>query len=105
MQFVQYEDFEEIGIRELASAVLGEVPDQFVEYMVMVKDLNGAGKDLYKGKKTYHELMTGAKKTEQLEACQLVKSKTTVGSGNPLSMGRKAKTLLESDDEELDGAG
>ena len=27
VQFVQYEDFEEIGIRELASAVLGEVPD------------------------------------------------------------------------------
>ena len=73
--------------------------------MVMVKDLNGAGKDLYRGKKTYHELMKGAKKSEQLEAWQLVKSKTTIGSGNPLSMGRKAKTLLESDDEELDGAG
>ena len=64
MQFVQYEDFEEIGIRELASAVLGEVPDQFVEYMVMLKDINGAGKDLYKGKKSYHELVSGSKKAE-----------------------------------------
>ena len=69
----------------------------------MLKDINGAGKDLYKGKKSYHELVSGSKKSEQIEAWQLVKSKTTVGSGNPLS--KKPKTLLESDDEELDGAG
>ena len=48
----------------------------------MVKDLNNAGKDLYKGKKSYHELVSGAKKTEKLEAWQYVKSKTMIGSNN-----------------------
>lgn len=35
VQLVKYEDFKELGMRELALQVLGEVPDQFVDYMVM----------------------------------------------------------------------
>ena len=36
VQFVQYPDFEELGMRELALEVLGEVPDQFVDYQTMM---------------------------------------------------------------------
>lgn len=36
VQFVQYTDFEELGMRELALEVLGEVPDQFVDYQTMM---------------------------------------------------------------------
>lgn len=32
---VQYQDFKDLGQRELALEVLGELPDQFVDYMVM----------------------------------------------------------------------
>jgi hypothetical protein len=32
VQFVKYTDFKELGIRELMLAVLGEVPDQFVDF-------------------------------------------------------------------------
>ena len=35
VQLVQYQSFAELGQRELASEVLGELPDQFVDYMVM----------------------------------------------------------------------
>ena len=35
VQLVQYQSFAELGERELASEVLGELPDQFVDYMVM----------------------------------------------------------------------
>lgn len=35
MQLVKYDDFKELGMRELALQVLGEVPDQFVDYMIM----------------------------------------------------------------------
>ena len=35
MQLVQYGDFKDLGQRELALEVLGELPDQFVDYMVM----------------------------------------------------------------------
>lgn len=39
VQFVKYADFKELGMRELALEVLGEVPDQFVDYQVMTKEL------------------------------------------------------------------
>ena len=52
----------------MAAAVLGEVPDQFVDYMVMKDSINTVGKGLYKGKKSIHEIMAGAKKAEKLEA-------------------------------------
>ena len=35
IQLVQYDDFKNLGQRELALEVLGELPDQFVDYMVM----------------------------------------------------------------------
>lgn len=35
VQLVQYGDFADLGQRELALEVLGELPDQFVDYMVM----------------------------------------------------------------------
>ena len=35
VQLVKYNDFKNLGMRELALEVLGEVPDQFVDYMVM----------------------------------------------------------------------
>jgi copine 5/8/9 len=35
LQLVKYNDFKDLGMRELALEVLGEVPDQFVDYMVM----------------------------------------------------------------------
>jgi len=35
VQLVKYNDFKELGMRELALEVLGEVPDQFVDYNVM----------------------------------------------------------------------
>ena len=35
VQLVQYNHFKDLGMRELAIEVLGEVPDQFVDYMVM----------------------------------------------------------------------
>ena len=35
VQLVQYGDFKDLGERELALEVLGELPDQFVDYMVM----------------------------------------------------------------------
>ena len=37
VQLVKYNDFKDLGMRELALEVLGEVPDQFVDYMVMMK--------------------------------------------------------------------
>lgn len=36
VQLVKYSDFKDLGMRELALEVLGEVPDQFVDYMTMV---------------------------------------------------------------------
>ncbi len=36
VQLVKYKDFAELGMRELALEVLGEVPDQFVDYMTML---------------------------------------------------------------------
>jgi copine 5/8/9 len=36
VQLVRYNDFKDLGMRELAIEVLGEVPDQFVDYMVMM---------------------------------------------------------------------
>ena len=39
VQFVKYSEFKELGMRELALEVLGEVPDQFVDYQVMTKEL------------------------------------------------------------------
>lgn len=35
VQLVKYNDFKDLGMRELALEVLGEVPDSFVDYMVM----------------------------------------------------------------------
>ena len=35
VQLVQYDEFANLGERELAMEVLGELPDQFVDYMVM----------------------------------------------------------------------
>ena len=35
VQLVEYDSFAQKGERELAMAVLGELPDQFVDYMVM----------------------------------------------------------------------
>lgn len=35
VQLVQYAEFKDLGQRELALEVLGELPDQFVDYMVM----------------------------------------------------------------------
>lgn len=35
VQLVQYGEFKDLGERELALEVLGELPDQFVDYMVM----------------------------------------------------------------------
>ena len=35
VQLVQYAEFADLGQRELALEVLGELPDQFVDYMVM----------------------------------------------------------------------
>ena len=32
VQLVKYEDFKDLGMRELAFEVLGEVPDQFIDY-------------------------------------------------------------------------
>lgn len=37
VQLVKYNDFKDLGMRELAEQVLGEVPDQFVDYQVMRK--------------------------------------------------------------------
>lgn len=55
---MEYESFKELGMRELALEVLGEVPDQFVDYMV-AKD---SDKDyLYKGKNPQrHSMNVGA---------------------------------------------
>jgi hypothetical protein len=36
VQLVKYTDFKDLGMRELALEVLGEVPDQFVDYMTML---------------------------------------------------------------------
>ena len=36
VQLVKYTDFKDLGMRELALEVLGEVPDQFVDYMTMM---------------------------------------------------------------------
>ena len=44
------------------------MPDQFVDYMVMKDSMSTAGKGLYRGKKTIHEILAGAKKAEPLEA-------------------------------------
>ena len=38
VQLVQYGDFKDLGQRELALEVLGELPDQFVDYMVMLEN-------------------------------------------------------------------
>lgn len=35
VQLVKYEDFKDLGMRELAFEVLGEVPDQFIDYQVL----------------------------------------------------------------------
>ena len=35
VQLVKYRDFKDLGMRELALAVLGEIPDQFVDYNVL----------------------------------------------------------------------
>lgn len=37
VQLVKYTDFKDLGMRELALEVLGEVPDQFVDYMTMME--------------------------------------------------------------------
>ena len=69
----------------------------------MAKDLNNAGRDLYKGKKTIHELITGSKKSEKLDEWKIVKSKTMAGS-NPLSRERSVR-LLKKEEEEIDKGG
>ena len=72
--------------------------------MVMAKDLNNAGKDLYKGKKSYHELTTGARKAEKLDEWKIVKSKTM--RGNPLSKkSSQIESLLGQEDIGIDGSG
>ena len=38
VQLVQYDEFANLGERELAMEVLGELPDQFVDYMVMMEN-------------------------------------------------------------------
>ena len=38
VQLVQYNQFKDLGMRELAIEVLGEVPDQFVDYMIMMEN-------------------------------------------------------------------
>lgn len=35
VQLVRYNDFKELGMRELALQVLDELPNQFVDYMLM----------------------------------------------------------------------
>ena len=50
VQLVEYESFKELGMRELALEVLGEVPDQFVDYMVMKEsEEEYIKKAMYKG--------------------------------------------------------
>lgn len=48
VQLVEYEEFRELGMRELALEVLGEVPDQFVDYTVMM-DSEVERKRMYQG--------------------------------------------------------
>lgn len=48
VQLVEYENFRELGMRELALEVLGEVPDQFVDYTVMM-DSETENKKMYQG--------------------------------------------------------
>ena len=43
--------------------------------MVMKDSINTVGKGLYKGKKTLHEIMAGAKKAEKLEEAAQAKAK------------------------------
>ena len=82
VQFVQYEDFEDLGARELAQAVLGEVPDQFVDYMVMKDSIHTVGAKLYKGKRTLNEIIAGAKKLEKLQTNNMsLKRATTMMPG------------------------
>ena len=69
----------------------------------MAKDLNNAGRDLYKGKKTIHEILTGSKKSEKLDEWKIVKSKTMAGS-NPLSRERSVR-LLKKEEEGIDKGG
>lgn len=69
----------------------------------MAKDLNNAGKDLYKGKKSIHELLTGSKKSEKLDEWKIVKSKTMAGS-NPLSRERSVR-VLKKEETEIDKGG
>ena len=38
VQLVQYAEFKDLGQRELALEVLGELPGQFVDYMVMLEN-------------------------------------------------------------------
>lgn len=35
LQLVKYSDFKDLGMRELALAVLDEIPDQFIDYMIL----------------------------------------------------------------------
>lgn len=35
LQLVKYNDFKDLGMRELALAVLDEIPDQFIDYMIL----------------------------------------------------------------------
>lgn len=51
VQLVEYEEFRELGMRELALEVLGEVPDQFVDYTVMM-DSEVERKRMYQGNGT-----------------------------------------------------
>ena len=94
VQFVQYEDFEQVGIRQLAQAVLGEVPDQFVDYMVMKDSINTVGKNLYKGKRTLNEIIAGAQKAEKLEVDEtpsFLKRSKTIMPGSRLASNAGSK--------------
>ena len=65
VQLVEYENFRELGMRELALEVLGEVPDQFVDYTVMM-DSETENKKMYQGsgappRKTQNSFVTPIK--------------------------------------------
>ena len=107
MQLVEYESFKELGMRELALEVLGEVPDQFVDYMVMKEsEEDYIHSAMYKGKNPHNikpaNLLTpvraredltprGGNILEQTNASGNVLYQTTPGVPSQITPGLPAK--------------
>lgn len=92
VQLVSYEAFKELGMRELALEVLGEVPDQFVEYMVMKEE--NTNPHLYKGKNPEKWLSHRSHRVASQESAR------SNGVGPP-----KGKALQHPDDSNLKSPG